>query len=417
MDANGKVLRLNCAMLMMLCGLVCGTSCTSMKAEVQREEIAEVDASMELPEQNITIYDDALRRFGLMLAAYNVPPQKLQCRSIVNATASSKVPSDVSQLALSAISKIGPQIQSIDFDKEQLAVDLAVEARTMERLAPDLALKGAITEYDKKVEKERELEADAYITDDGNAYDAGGSLDSDAESVTVAMDFQVLDYRTQTLIPFVQAANRINLYAATKGFDLGLAFEGSGFGFNCKVKKAQGVHAGLRLLVELSVLEVLGKYSNIPYWRCVEGGKPDVGMIDRYTRNLKNDPDIVFKMKSLAYAYGRDMDLLSNGVTEDELRDLRTLKVELGLDPAGENDYEFMKRMWLNLPYERAADRMLAVKEDLARREQAMLEAQQEALRAAQLQAQAEAREAAQAAQAEAASKRTTFKFGRQDAF
>ena len=404
------------------------TSCTMLKAEVQDSEIDEVDASLQLPTQNITRYDDALGKLGMMLTAYGVDPVVMQCRPIGNATASQKLPRDVKQLVFTGLTRIGPKITSVDFDKDQLAVDLAINKNTMERIVPDVALRGAITEFDKKVEKEKEIEGDGYASTDGHDWDAGGSLDSDAQAVTMAMDFQVLNYKTQTTVPYVQSANRLNLFTVTKAMDFGIAFEGSGFGFNCKVKKQQGVHSGLRLLVELSLLEVLGEYYQVPYWRCIPDSRPDNDMIKRYIRQLRNDPNVLLKMKTFAYAHGKRMDLASNSLSSKELAALKQLKEEYGLDPEGENDYEFIKKMWLNLPYEKAAGRMEGIGARIKKQQEAARQgevAAQQAAQAAQIQAQQQAeaariaaQQAAEAArQAELQKKRTTFKFGKQDTF
>lgn len=389
------------------------SSCAGMKATVSRQEMDSVDQSMELPSTNITVYDSSLEKLGLMLTAYNVKNIKIYCRPIVNATASKKLPTNVSQLTLTAVSKIGPKVQSIDYDRGQLAVDLARDETTMQRVVPDLAVRGAITEYDKKVEKERELEGDASGSWGGNEFDGGGSADNSSSSSTVAMDYQLLDYKTQMTIPYVQAANRMNLYTATAGKDIGLSIEGSGFGVNCKVKRSQGIHAGLRLLVELNILEIIGKFHNVPYWRCLEDGKPDQRMVKQFIRNIKKDPNVLLTMKTYAYAHGKNMEMGTGGISQAELNGLKALKKQYGLDPDAENDYEFIKLMWLNLPFESCANRIADMPDPAEVQRKA-----EEALRRAQAAAHAEAAARAEnAAEEKAAKKRTTFKFGKQDTF
>lgn len=393
--------------------LITCVSCAGLRSTVQKSEMDAVDQGMDLPEGNITAYDDALQKLGVMLTAYYKPSVKVYCRPIVNATASQKLPADVSQLTQTAISKIGPKLQSIDFDSQQLSVDLALDERTMQRIVPDLAVKGAITEYDKKMEKNREIEGDALPSISGHEIDVGGSVDSSAEAATVAMDYQLLDYKTQMTIPYVQAANRMNLYSTTKAADFGLAVEGSGFGLNCKVKRSQGIHAGLRLLVELNILEVVGKYHVVPYWRCLPDGQVDERLVKRFVQELKQDPDALGTMKKLAYAHGCAIDLTSGGISADELQLLRGLKQQYGLDPDGENDYEFIKLMWMNLPIEQAAVRMANLPDPEALR-RAAAEAGQRAQAEAATAAEAEARSKAES---EKTKKRTTFKFGAQDSF
>ncbi len=399
-------------------GLIVGTSvflmsCATMAPTVDKRDIDAVDASMELPEENITAYDDALENLGLMLTAYSRPLTKVYCRPIINATSSQKLPSDVTQVTQTAISKIGARFQNVDIDKKQLSVDLARNEHTMERVVPDIAIKGAITEYDEKMEENRQVEGDvlSFVGDD--QIDAGFNVHGKATGATIAMDYLLLDYNTQTTIPNVQAANRMNLYTVVKAKDFGISILGTGGGFNCKVKQTQGIHAGLRLLVELNVLETIGKYHLLPYWRCLPGGQVDERLVNRYVQMIKSDPNVLDRMKRLAYAHGRDMDLASAGLSEEEIAHLENLKEQYGLDPKAENDYEFMKLMWLNLPFEVAAVRMENVPDPEEYRRLLIEEAQRaeaEAIAAEEIRLRLEA-------EAEAEKKRTTLKFGSQESF
>jgi hypothetical protein len=389
-------------------------SCSTITTPtVQKSDMDKVDQSMELPETNITAYDDALHQLGLMLTAYSKPVTKTHCRPIVNATAHQKLPSDLSQLTQTAISKIGPKLLNIDYDRQQLAVDLARNETSMERIAPDLAVKGGITEYDQKMEKSRQMEGDALAFVGSGQIDAGMNLHEKTSAATVAMDFLLIDYKTQTTIPYVQAANRMNLFSSNQGSDFGISVFGSGIGVNCKVQKSQGLHAGLRLLVELSVLEIIGKYHCIPYWRCVPGAAVDEHLVKRFEQELKQDPDVLLTMKRMAYAHGKAMDLNSGGLSENEIQELFDLKRHYGLDPEAENDYEFMKRMWLNLPFGEAADRMKEIP-DPKELQRMRLQAAQRAQAEAQAEAEALARQEAEAAEEK---KRTTLKFGAQESF
>jgi len=388
-------------------------SCATVAPTVQKSDMDAVDQSMELPERNITAYDDALYQLGRMLTAYSRPTTRVYCRPIVNATASGSLPSDVTQLTQTAISKIGPKFQYIDIDRKQLSVDLARNETSMERVIPDLAIKGAITEYDLKLEQNSQKEGDVLAFVGEGQIDAGFNEYGNASAVTMAMDYLMLDYETQMSIPFVQGANRMNLYTSTEGSDYGISVLGTGFGVNCRVKRSQGLHAGLRLLVELNVLEIIGKYHRVPYWRCLPNGQVDERLVDRYVQEIKSDPNALTTMKWLAYAHGCEMDLHSTGLSANEIEQLLELKQHYGLDPNEQNDYEFMKRMWLNLPFETAADRMAQVPDP-----ETLRNMQIEAERRAQAEAMAaEANKAREEAAAEAEKKRTTLKFGAQETF
>lgn len=391
-----------------------------MKSEVSDREIDRIDNAISLGAGNITKYDDALYSLGQMLDAYGCQTLRIQVREIDNRTASKKLPADVTQMTITALNKIGSHLQIVDYDQDQLGIDLAIGTQTMERIVPDLAMRGAITEFDKKIEKERGMDlgisADTFgINADA---DADANYDTSAEGITAAMDFQLIDYKTQTLIPGIQAANRINLYNASKGGGLSLSFAGSGADFSAQVKKTQGVHASLRLLVELSIAELIGKYNMVPYWRCMPNTEADRAAIKEYTCRIASAPNRGQIMKMLALAHGCAVDPFSSQVSGAEAEVLTNLRHQLNL-PADASEVDFITALWLTVPIEKGAANMQNFYAQ-QRQYEAEIEMRKEQL-AQQQQAeqgqQQRAQEEAQQREAEKQNKRTTFKFGTQDSF
>ncbi|MEI7880286.1 MAG: hypothetical protein WCI95_05360 [bacterium] len=334
------------------------TSCIT--ATATSEDIKKVDDSMELPAENVTKYSGSITQFENMLFAYNVRPLLVQTREIKNQTASKKVPEGIDQMVKTALASLGEKVRGVDIDRTELGIDLAVQTNSFKRVVPDVSLGGAITEYDEKYESSRELETDVLIKYKGD-IDGGGKRESEAEAVTVAVDFQLLDYRTQTTLSKDSAQNRINIFKDKRGIDFGVSYAGSGFGFNASAKRSQGIHTGIRLLVELSVVEVLGKYYRLPYWRCLGSTGFDASLIDqlrkRYRRSLEAMPaaQALREMKILMLGSGYDVDPASSQLSAKELDQIRAAKTAKGLDPAGQNDYDLMVRLWETMPFDAAA--------------------------------------------------------------
>ncbi len=389
------------------------TVCMVVSQNVSRQDIQGIDNEVSLGVTNITQYDDALYRLGQMLDAYGCSDALVQVRQISNETASKKLPADVSQLTITALNKIGTHIQIVDYDSDQLGIDLAIGTHTMQRVVPDLALRGAITEFDKKIEKERGVGVDVSSKTFGTGSDAGigGSLDGRAAGTTTAMDFQLIDYQTQTLLPGVQAANRINVFDSSSGGGLDLSFVGSRGNFRSSASKSQGIHASLRLLVELCIGELVGKYNLVPYWRCIPGADPDPVLINNYQRQIAASRDRLLIMKKLAVAHGYLVDPFSTHVSESEADIFMRIRQNLGVAPNA-SDVDLITALWLTVPIQQGAENMqqyyvLRQDEELAR-QQALAEQQRlEQERLAE----------AQRKEAEKQKKRTTFKFGTQDTF
>ncbi len=255
-------------------------------------EVEEMDQQMaESMTARKTPYDDSLKTFGKMLEAYNIAEVRVQSKVISNQTAEKELPDDISKLLISALNKIGRKVVYIPYDPTYV-INEANTGGNISRTLPQIVLSGGITEFDKDlIEKSRELKGDVNIQkgDFGSKYSQDGAAAYDAESSIsrITLDLQLLDYRTQAYMPGIQAINSANIRKTKLGWGVGYFFQGSGLSFQYSLQQKQGKYQALRLLVELSTLEVMGKYFDVPYWRCVEGMGPDTAMIARIEDEFK----------------------------------------------------------------------------------------------------------------------------------
>ena len=96
---------------------------------------------------------------------------------------------------------------------------------------------------------------------------------------SITIDMNMIDFNTMEMFPQVQSVNTVKVYKGAKESDAGFSIFGQSFGLKGSVKKIQGRHAAVRTLVEMCVLELIGKQYNLPYWKCVEGAKEDRNVI------------------------------------------------------------------------------------------------------------------------------------------
>jgi peptidoglycan hydrolase-like protein with peptidoglycan-binding domain len=88
--------------------------------------------------------------------------------------------------------------------------------------------------------------------------------------------------------------------------ELGFTIFGPTFGLKGTVKKVQGRHAAIRLLVQASVLQVVGKYLSLPYWKLIPGMPADQVVLDKirqdYRRLSQNEK--IGEMQTCLYLKG-----------------------------------------------------------------------------------------------------------------
>ncbi|MDD3119343.1 MAG: hypothetical protein PHQ27_09205, partial [Victivallales bacterium] len=278
-----------------------GVSCGWMAGEIKDEEVVELDRTMKAQKLS-TVFEQALNDFGILLRAYDIPRTAVQSKNIGNVTAEKNLPSDIYAMIASSLNRIGPQIVFIPYDAQYI-ISEATTGGTITRLYPQVVLAGGITGFDKDMfEKEREGEAAGGWA----GAQGGGHLRAGAKYSRLTLDLNLLDYKTQSYFPGVQAANAIMLEQNKLGWGVYGYYMGNGGSFDYDLKTKQGVHAALRTLVEYSIIEVLGKYFQVPFWRCIRGANPDEDMVRRLRTAFHElpQPQQQLKLKQLLFLHG-----------------------------------------------------------------------------------------------------------------
>lgn len=355
--------------------------CGWLMGEVSDQEVKEQDEAASKPDARLSAYDDSLVKFGRMLEAYGVKQTRVQSKVISNDTADQSLPQDVSKMLATAVNKIGSQVVYIPYDPNYV-ISEATTGGNISRALPNVVITGGITEYDKDmIEKEREAKADAQIQkgDFGSNYnyDGGASYKAGSSVSRIALDLGLLNYANQAAIAGVQTSNAITVRKSKTGWGVGAYFQGCGLSFDYSLQKKQGVYYALRLLVELSVIEVLGQYYDIPYWRCIPNSQPNQRMIARLTEEFNDLPQGEQNafLKEYLFLNGYDVARGSRALTP---QDSQAIQAATGKLQASSNAELFIK-LWQSVPIEEARRRNKDYQKSVeaARAAQARQQAQQ----------------------------------------
>ena len=328
-------------------------------ANVDDSEVKDLDEDISSAETRVTRYDRSLKDFGKLLQAYNIQPVRVQSKIIGNDTAVQTLPQDVSNMLITGVNKIGSEIIYIPYDPNYV-ISESTTGGNINRMLPQVVISGGITEYDKDmIEKNRELSTEAQIEQGqwGSGYDQDYGLGYDAnQSVSrIALDLHLLEYVTQAAISSAQASNAINLRKSSLGWAVGAYFAGCGLSFDYKLKKKQGMYYALRLLVELSVLEVLGKYFDVPYWRCIPGAQEDEMLVTRISEEFFDLPsyDQEAYIKEYLFFHGEDVDRASPDVTSKDKTAISSAMTKYNCT----TNSELFIKLWKTVPITEARKR------------------------------------------------------------
>lgn len=314
---------------------------------------ADLDLNNTLPEAKSTVYRDAIRKLGMLGEIYGSIPLNVMSKNIADntgtsAATSAEIPRDITEIVKSTLNGIGGNVTFIPYDPDFLAASVNTGYSEFEnKLIPDVIVSGGITEFDRGlVTKGDSGEIDATIGDFGLSFE-----DTNKGSLAqVTLDFNLIDFRTLAGIPRIQAVNGIKLHKGIKEDSFGFTVKSVTFGAKGTIKKVQGRHAAVRLLVQLSMAQLVGRYQKLPYWRLLPGGQKDEVVIDKVLSDFyeMSEAEKIVTMQSFLYLYDYPVQLTSQLDSETQ-KALDDFSAKNGLTDAGVNQATYLA-LYENIP-------------------------------------------------------------------
>ncbi len=334
------------------------TSC----AKIDPRQV-DVDLPADMPEIKETSFDKPLADLGQMSQVYG-KRAFIQGKDITDLTGLSQygfgeIPRDITEMTKSALNAIGGNVVYIPYNPVFINNQVVTGYSNFQgKLIPDIVLSGGITEFDRGL-KTHSSNTDfgvttrpfnvneSWVPGDTISVDWGyGDKDSVAR---ITLDFNLLDFRTMSGVARMQTVNSINVYKALAEKELGFTIFGPSFGLKGTVKKVQGRHAAIRLLVQTSVLQIVGKYLYLPYWKLVPGMQPDAVVIERIRQDYRalSDQDKIAEIQTCLYLKGHNLSV--DGRMNPQTREaLSSFKPDW--DPSrGVQDPELYVELWSSL--------------------------------------------------------------------
>ena len=285
-----------------LAALLAGCATTNNAVDDANKLLTERTAAQELPDANLSAYAKSLDCFGRMLDIYKDgdPVIYMQTRSITDATnlshplVGAEIPGEVTEMVRTAINRLGDRVVYVPYHPDYLIAQAQLGAKFGVTM-PDYLITGALTEFDRALSGAGRTNSASLDFGNGRgATSTGADFKRTAILSSLALDLNLVNFRTQQMVPHVFSANAMRVLSLSTEDNASLGFYGASFGFKMEGKYLQGRHSAIRTLVDLSVLELVGKATNTPYWRCIPNGKPDPVVIqnvrtafERMTPRLK----------------------------------------------------------------------------------------------------------------------------------
>ena len=250
--------------------LASGCSITPRDYASEFEKTPILNIPTTAPTRSMSSFSDSLSCMDKMLRDYKVSPVLISSKNIPDATGKISVATKEMMItSLSMMSRTSNTFRFVDFEIDALKQDtiqnltsLLLNAGQMKIQRPALYISGALSFMDQNISVDR---MGGGIS--AKNWDAG--MTRDLMSTAFGLELHLGDFSTRTLLPGVDSSNTIIVANTAVGGDVGGRIKKTGIQFNFGREVSQGTGQAVRTLVDLGLIELVGKWARVPYWQCV----------------------------------------------------------------------------------------------------------------------------------------------------
>lgn len=231
--------------------------------------------------------------FGDMLTTYRisgntVSPLKLAIVDVKDATnvssstyPDSEIPNNFTDMTIGLVTRIGGPIRVSHIPGSGEILDAAryksiSNVSSFGNFLPShyrddtIQLYGALTEYDRIIDnRSRSI--------DGSFAFGGGTGETNLEATAsrvknvarMTMDFRIAQSLVGDIVNNSSSTNTVQVYQRGNDLSFGLSIDGNSVGYSRERSVVDARHKAIRLLIEWGVIEALGRFAYVPYWKCL----------------------------------------------------------------------------------------------------------------------------------------------------
>lgn len=292
----------------------------------------DVELPESMPEAKITSYTQSLADLGLMTEIYATGEVKIQSAEITDQTGAAgatgaEIQRNITEIMKSTLNSIGGYVTFIEYDPSYIQNQMVTGYSNFDnKLIPDVVITGGITEFDRGLETrgdgtdlavERDFsKAPSWMPSQKAGFDYSDA--GKAGKARITLDFNMKDFATLAGISRMNTVNSMEVHKAVRNKEIGITLFGPTFGSKGSIKKVQGRHEAVRLLVQASMIQMVGKYLGLPYWRLLGDDNEADGIVQRVlSRNFSqlSEEQRIFSVQEWLFLHG--FDLTPSGVMDE----------------------------------------------------------------------------------------------------
>lgn len=288
--------------------------------------------------KTITSFSQALRCMDELFLGFGKQGIVITSAGIPDETG--KVKTGTKEMLITAVAKMTIKSNAFEFiDFHSQGDDLKNMFDSMgdrNRKMPDYYIRGSITQMDDNtVRKNKGAGISLPFLDFGYSKDESYDL--------ISMDMSIGEAASRRILPATSTSNTMVITKGGKSGEGGGKLGKLGLSFNVDLSRSEGLGATTRTLLELGLIETLGKFTQVPYWRCLDTDLTNPVIRDQARENfdmLKDKDLVVFIQRKLGGSMKRYKGPI-DGVMNDELKNaVAEYQAQTGLIANGKIDFD-----------------------------------------------------------------------------
>ena len=259
----------------LLLGALALAACSeeSVKKDAQEATLKTIKGPESAPVRTITNFGSALSCMDNMFLMYGLRDIVVISEDLTDAT--KKVSAGTKDMLITAVSNMTKRsraVRLIAFGQDSgnlIGYMTQAEKKTMFQLIPQYGIRGSISQLDESVAKKTEgggISVEGFI---------GVGKASTASTNVLGLDLTMMRTEDLSIIPGVTASNSVLIFRSGSGLEGEAGYKKFGINYQSNLSRAEGQVQALRNLVELAVVELFGKLTKTPYWKCLGATSKD----------------------------------------------------------------------------------------------------------------------------------------------
>ncbi len=305
------------------------------------------------PSRNFTSFNEALRCMDDLLLARGGRRVLLSSTDIPDKTKKIAVGAD--DMLINALIRMTAKSQAYVFLDQGLVrdpglIDLQI-VQPEDPPRPDFYVRGSISQLDSSVASVSGSGAGEPGTDPTRTGFTDLGLGMSRNHSVVTVDLHLVGYPSRRIVSGASVSN--SMVVQTRRFDGSAAgfIALSGLDLDVAVERIESPGQAVRNLVEVSMIELIGRHARVPYWTCLSLPRtnPVANSLDEQTFHATAGVDLVIEAQQALVRLGRLAGRPNGRIDRATRRAIAQFQADQDLLVNGIVDYDLVRRLRLKL--------------------------------------------------------------------